>query len=194
MTEETKSGKQSRIGKKPIALPAKVTVSVSNGNVVVKGPRGEMSQALVATTDINVEEKQVSVVTLEAATKGRAYKQGLANHGLMRALLANMITGVSTGFTKELVIIGTGYKADVMGKKLVLNLGYSHTIDYPIPEGIVITSKVEKAGVVVAITGNSKETVGQIASEIRGYRPPDSYKGKGVRYRGEVVRLKSGKK
>jgi large subunit ribosomal protein L6 len=105
-----------------------------------------------------------------------------------------MITGVSTGFTKELVIIGTGYKADVMGKKLVLNLGYSHTIDYPIPEGIVITSKVEKAGVVVAITGNSKETVGQIASEIRGYRPPDSYKGKGVRYRGEVVRLKSGKK
>jgi large subunit ribosomal protein L6 len=194
MTEETKSGKQSRIGKKPIALPAKVTVSVSNGNVVVKGPRGEMSQALVATTDINVEEKQVSVVTLEAATKGRAYKQGLANHGLMRALLANMITGVSTGFTKELVIIGTGYKADVMGKKLVLNLGYSHTIDYPIPEGIVMTSKVEKAGVVVAITGNSKETVGQIASEIRGYRPPDSYKGKGVRYRGEVVRLKSGKK
>ena len=194
MTEETKSGKQSRIGKKPIALPAKVTVSVSNGNVVVKGPRGELSQALIATTDINVEGNQVSVVTLEAATKGRAYKQGLANHGLMRALLANMIAGVSTGFTKELVIIGTGYKADVMGKKLVLNLGYSHTIDYPIPEGIDMTSKVEKAGVVVAITGNSKETVGQIASEIRGYRPPDSYKGKGVRYRGEVVRLKSGKK
>ena len=194
MTEETKSGKQSRIGKKPIALPAKVTVSVSNGNVVVKGPRGEMTHSLVETTDIKVEDTQVTVLTVETATKGRPYKQGLANHGLMRALLNNMIIGVSTGFTKELVIIGTGYKADVMGKKLVLNLGFSHSIDYPIPEGIKMSSKVEKAGVVVSITGNNKETVGQIASEIRSYRPPDSYKGKGVRYRNEVVRLKAGKK
>lgn len=194
MTEEVKTSKKSRIGKRPIALPAKVTVTTKDGVVSVKGPRGEMSHALVEKTDVQVEDSSVTVITLETATKGRPYKQGLANHGLMRALLNNMIIGVSTGFTKELVIIGTGYKADVVGSKLVLNLGFSHHIDYPIPDGIKMTSKVEKAGVVVSITGNNKETVGQIASEIRSYRPPDSYKGKGVRYRNEVVRLKAGKK
>lgn len=194
MTEEVKNTKQSRIGKKPISLPAKVTVSSSNGVVTVKGPRGEMTNALVTNTDVKVDGTTVEVVSLVNATKGRPYKQGLANHGLMRALVNNMIIGVSTGFTKELLIIGTGYKADVVGKKLVLNLGFSHSIEYPIPDGIKMTSKVEKAGVVVSITGNNKETVGQIASEIRSYRPPDSYKGKGVRYRNEVVRLKAGKK
>lgn len=194
MTEEVKNTKQSRIGKRPISLPAKVTVSSSNGVVTVKGPRGEMTNALVTNTDVLVDGTTVEVVSLESATKGRPYKQGLANHGLMRALVNNMIIGVSTGFTKELLIIGTGYKADVVGKKLVLNLGFSHSIEYPIPDGIKMTSKVEKAGVVVSITGNNKETVGQIASEIRSYRPPDSYKGKGVRYRNEVVRLKAGKK
>ena len=194
MTEEVKNTKQSRIGKRPISLPAKVTVSSSNGVVTVKGPRGEMTNALVTKTDVKVDGTTVEVVSLENATKGRPYKQGLANHGLMRALVNNMIIGVSTGFTKELLIIGTGYKADVVGKKLVLNLGFSHSIEYPIPDGIKMTSKVEKAGVVVSITGNNKETVGQIASEIRSYRPPDSYKGKGVRYRNEVVRLKAGKK
>lgn len=194
MTEDNKSMKLSRIGKKPIVLPAKVTVSVSNETVTVKGPRGTLEQRIVHSTSIDVQDKRVTVVSNESATKGRGYKQGLANHGLMRALLANMITGVSNGFTKELLIIGTGYKADVVGKKLVLNLGFSHPIDYPIPSGIEISSKVEKLGVAVTIKGNSKESVGQIAAEIRGYRPPDSYKGKGVRYRDEVVRLKAGKK
>ena len=194
MTEEVKNSKQSRIGKKSIALPAKVTVTTKDGVVIVKGPRGEMSHALVDKTGVQVSDTSATVVSLETATKGRPYKQGLANHGLMRSLLNNMIIGVSSGFTKELLIIGTGYKADVVGSKLVLNLGFSHHIDYPIPDGIKMTSKVEKSGVVVSITGNNKETVGQIASEIRSYRPPDSYKGKGVRYRNEVVRLKAGKK
>jgi large subunit ribosomal protein L6 len=113
-----------------------------------------------------------------------------ANHGLMRALLNNMVIGVSKGFTKELEIIGVGYKAEVKGNKVVFNLGYSHQIVFPFPEGIKIS--VEK-NTSLAVTGSSKEAVGQAAAEIRGFRPPDSYKGKGVRYKGEHIRIKAGK-
>jgi large subunit ribosomal protein L6 len=113
-----------------------------------------------------------------------------ARHGLMRALLANMVTGVSQGFEKKLQIIGVGYKADVKGKSLVMNLGFSHPINYPIPDGIQIA--VDK-GTEISVKGINKEQVGQVSAEIRGFRPPDSYKGKGVRYFGERVRLKAGK-
>jgi large subunit ribosomal protein L6 len=194
MTEEAKSSKLSRIGKKPISLPPKVEVTLKDGMVNVKGPRGTLSKPLVHTTEVVVGKDTVQVNSTQRNGKGRSHKQSLAYHGLMRALLANMVEGVSVGFTKELLIIGTGYKAETSGKKIVLNLGFSHPINYAIPEGIVVKTKQDKTGLILSITGNDKETVGQIASEIRGYRPPDSYKGKGVRYRNEIVRLKAGKK
>ena len=174
----------SRIGNKPIALPSGVSVQLAADSIEVKGGKGKLSRQLLNGITVREDDNTLYVERANDTRQLRAF------HGLSRALIANMVHGVSVGFERKLEIQGVGYKADVMGNKLVLNLGYSHTIDYLIPQGISIA--VDR-GVRLSVTGIDKEQVGQVAAEIRGYRPPDSYKGKGVRYEGEYVRLKAGK-
>lgn len=181
----------SRIGKKIITLPKDVTVSLSDLHVVVKGKKHTLTTPLVEFVALDIKDGVVQVVQAEAPK--RDSKRARSNHGLMRALLNNMVIGVSQGFTKKLIVDGVGYKADVRGKKLVLNLGYSHPIEYPFPQGIEI--KVEPGkNLMVVVSGPNKEKVGQAAAEIRSFRKPDHYKGKGVRYETEIVRLKAGKR
>ena len=174
----------SRIGRLPVAVPSAVTVSVSGGKVEVKGPKGSLSETIPALVDVAVAD---GVVTL---TRSNDSKPAKSRHGLMRALVQNMVTGVTVGFKKELEVIGVGYRAEVKGSKLVMQLGYSHPVEYAIPDGVAI--KVER-NTSLEVSGADKQRVGQVAAVIRGFRPPDSYKGKGVRYKGEYVRLKQGK-
>ena len=173
----------SRVGKAPIPIPKSVTISIGD-EIAVKGPKGQLSEALVAGVDVSISD---DVLTVTRHSEHRTHR---ANHGLMRALIANMVTGVTTGFHKKLEIIGVGYKAETKGKQVVFNLGYSHPIEYLPPAGITVS--IEK-NTKVTVTGFDKRAVGQTAAIIRGFRPPDSYKGKGVRYVGETVRLKAGK-
>lgn len=174
----------SRVGNAPITLPSGVTVTVGE-NLAVKGPKGELSRSLVEGVSI---EQEGDVVRVTRASDERAIR---ANHGLARALLNNMVVGVSTGYTQKLEIVGVGYKVEKKGQSLVFQLGYSHLIDFPLPQGI--DALVEDRGVTLTISGIDKEVVGHTAAVIRGFRPPDSYKGKGVRYFGEYIRLKAGK-
>ena len=174
----------SRIGNASITLPSGVTVTVGD-EVTVKGPKGEISRPLVDGTSIEQED---GVVRVSRAGDERRQR---ANHGLMRALLNNMVIGVSAGFSQRLEILGVGYKVQKKGQNLVFQLGYSHLIDFPLPEGM--DAVVEDRGVTLTVSGIDKEIVGQTAAVIRGFRPPDSYKGKGVRYAGEHIRLKAGK-
>lgn len=184
--------KNSRVGKQPVPVPKGVTVKLDGNHLHVKGPKGELSRTLLPEVVVTFEDNKIHVnQNLENDVYSRRSR---SIHGLSRSLINNMVTGVSVGFVKELDIIGVGYKADVRGKKLVLNLGYSHPIDYPFPDGIKIEAKAGPQSTVVTISGRNKEQVNQTAAEIRGFRSPDSYKGKGVRYKGEVVRLKDGKK
>ncbi|MBI3331564.1 50S ribosomal protein L6 [Candidatus Peregrinibacteria bacterium] len=176
----------SRIGKKPVALPSGVTVTVSGSSVVVKGPKGEMEYQTLPEVSVKADGSTVQVDRKDDSMAARA------RHGLTRMLIQNMATGVSTGYEKQLEIIGVGYKAQVKGKILVLNLGHSHPINFSIPEGIEIVPN-EKNKNIIAIRGISKQLVGQVSSDIRGLRPPEPYKGKGVRYVGEHVRRKAGK-
>ncbi|TVQ91752.1 MAG: 50S ribosomal protein L6 [Deltaproteobacteria bacterium] len=174
----------SRIGRLPIPVPSGVTVKIDGDTVVVKGPKGELSSNLPEYTDAAVEGSEILI------TRSSDLRQARANHGLARALINNMVVGVSQGFQKSLEVIGIGYRADVKGNQLVLNLGYSHLVEYPIPDGISIS--VDKQNK-VTVEGIDKQQVGQVAAVIRGFRKPDHYKGKGVRYSGEHVRLKAGK-
>jgi len=174
----------SRVGNSPIALPGGVTVAQAGSVVQVKGPKGNLSQAMVALVSMKVVD---NTVVFERTIES---KPARANHGLMRALVNNMVVGVSQGFKKELTIIGVGYRADVKGKNLVMQLGYSHPIEYLIPNGISI--EVDKNNT-ITVSGIDKQQVGQVSAEIRGFRKPDHYKGKGVRYVGEYVRIKQGK-
>ena len=174
----------SRIGNAIIEIPAGVTVTVGDDAVTVKGPKGTLSQNRVAC--INFEQSE-NILTL---TRDNETKQVKSNHGLMRALVANMVEGVTKGFTKSLEIRGVGYRAAVKGNTLEMNLGYSHPIKFEIPKGIEI--KVDK-NTNISVAGIDKQQVGQVAANIREYRKPDHYKGKGVRYVDEYVRLKAGK-
>lgn len=174
----------SRIGKLPVPIPGGVTVDLGD-SIRVKGPKGELSQAKVDLVDVKIEDGQVIV------TRHDDSKPSRANHGLMRSLINNMVVGVTQGFEKKLQIIGVGYRADVKGKNLVMNLGYSHPIEFPIPEGIEIA--VDGKQNILSVKGADKQQVGQVAAVIRGYRQPDHYKGKGVRYVDEHVRIKAGK-
>ena len=176
----------SRIGKKPVAIPSGVTVEVSGSTVKVQGPKGELSIEHLPEVTVKVEEDKVVVERKADDDESRA------RHGLTRQLIANMVTGVSEGFEKKLEIIGVGYKAQAKGKVLTLNLGHSHPIDFQVPEGIEI-SQDEKNKNILTISGIDKQKVGQAAAVIRGYRPPEPYKGKGVRYLDEEVRTKPGK-
>ena len=175
----------SRIGRMPIAIPAGVTVTVDDTNLVtVKGPKGEDSYRANAQMKVTVEDGQVKVARPDDTKESRAL------HGLTRTLIHNMVLGVNDGFKKTLVIEGVGYRAKKDGKKLVMNLGYSHDVVMPEPDGITID--VPNANTIV-INGCDKQKVGQFAAEVREKRPPEPYKGKGIRYEGEHIIRKEGK-
>ncbi len=171
----------SRIGKKPIPLPKGVTVNVGE-RLTVQGPKGKLTVPIPAGIRVDQKDSHLEVV--------REHDKLAALHGLTRALAANAVTGVSTGFTRELDVVGTGFRADVKGKIATFTLGYSHPIEMLLPEGVDL--KVDKQTHLI-LSGYDKEVVGQIAAEIRALRPPDPYKNKGVRYTGEVLRKKAGK-
>jgi large subunit ribosomal protein L6 len=174
----------SRIGKQPIEVPAGVDVVLQESGISVKGPKGEMKLNINPGIRVGVDEGVVNVSRSSDEAKDRAL------HGLVRALIANMIEGVDKGFQKTLEIQGVGYRAEKKGSGLLLNLGFSHTIDYPAPEGINIDLPDQTT---IVIGGVDKQAVGQTAAEIRAFRPPEPYKGKGIRYQGEHVRRKAGK-
>ena len=176
----------SRIGLKPIPVPDKVRVEIKGQTVTVSGPKGELSRSFHPDMEIVLED---GVLPVRRPTDHRSHR---ALHGLTRSLLANMVTGVSEGYSKALEIVGTGYRAEAQSPtKLVLYLGYSHPIDFPAPEGI--TFEVPRGGRAVTVMGIDKELVGMVASKIRGFRPPEPYKHKGIRYAGEALRKKAGK-
>jgi len=175
----------SRIGKKEIPLPKGVEVRMDGTSVVVKGPKGSLHTAAVPGITMSVENNVVKFERKDEEKKTRAF------HGLMRALVANNVKGVTDGFKRELDIVGVGYRAEVKGREVVFQLGYSHPIKFPIPEGIEIT--IEPKTGHITITGMDKQRVGQTAAEIRSLRQPDPYKGKGIKYSDEVIRRKAGK-
>jgi large subunit ribosomal protein L6 len=175
----------SRIGKKPVALPKGVTATVEGQTVKVKGPKGELKVTLVPEVEVSLGADGVSVMPRKEMERAPAM------WGLSRSLVNNLVVGVTTGFTSKLEIQGVGYRAAVQGKNLNLQLGFSHDVAYPIPAGIAITAEKPT---MLTITGIDKQLVGQVAAEIRSYRRPEPYKGKGVRYEGEYVRRKEGKK
>ena len=174
----------SRIGNKVITVPAGVEVSIVDNFATVKGPKGELKQQFDKDMTFNVEGNEITVVRPSDSKRHRTV------HGTTRAILANMIEGVSAGFKKELELIGVGYRAQMQGKKLVLSVGYSHPVEFEEIEGI--TLGVE-GNTKVSIEGINKEVVGQYAAKVRAVRPPEPYKGKGIRYVGEYVRRKEGK-
>jgi large subunit ribosomal protein L6 len=172
----------SRIGNKIIPVPSGVKVQIKEGSVDVQGPKGKMS--IVVPHGIQFEQKDGTLVAKRATEQYRAL------HGLARALVANAVTGVTTGFKKDLDIVGVGYRAEVKGKNVVLALGYSHPIEFPIPEGIQIVIEKQTH---MTVTGADKNQVGQVAANLRSLRPPDPYKQKGVRITGERLKKKAGK-
>ncbi|MBM7694372.1 large subunit ribosomal protein L6 [Peribacillus deserti] len=175
----------SRIGKKIIEIPAGVTITVAEGNnVTVKGPKGELTRAFNPELTINIED---NVLTVSRPSEEKTIR---ALHGTTRALISNMVEGVSKGFEKNLELIGVGYRAQKQGNKLVLNVGYSHPVEFEPEQGIEIEVP---ANTRISVKGISKERVGALAANIRDVRPPEPYKGKGIRYEGEFVRRKEGK-
>ena len=174
----------SRIGKTPIPLPAGVTVNIDGNVSVIKGPKGEHRQHIPA--GLLFEEKDGTLVI----TPSDNSKTMRARHGLVRALVANQVTGVTEGFTKKLEIVGVGYRAEVKGKILDLQLQFSHPVEYPIPADVSINCPDKT---VIEVSGIDKQRVGQVAAEIRSYRKPEPYKGKGIRYAGEIIVRKAGK-
>lgn len=175
----------SRIGKKPVAIPAKVQIDVDGQAVKVKGPRGELSMVAHPNMKVSVDDGTLHVVRPDDERNNRAL------HGLTRALINNMVTGVTQGFKKTLLIEGVGYHAELKSKNLVLFLGYSHPIEFPAPQGISFV--VGERGVTIDVEGIDRQQVGQTAADIRNLRPPEPYGGKGIRYSDEVVRRKAGK-
>jgi len=175
----------SRIGKMPVAIPKGVDVKADAANVRVKGPKGELVSAIPVGLSVAVADGQVKIARANDEPHTRAC------HGLLRSLVANSVEGVTKGFTKELEISGVGYKAEVKGKTVVFSLGYSHPIDFPIPEGIQVALDA-KAGK-LTVSGADRQKVGQTAAEIRKLRIPDPYKAKGIKYANEVIRRKVGK-
>ena len=174
----------SRIGKKPIDVPSGVTVTLDGRNVTVKGPRGTLSRSLPPIVSVHVDGAVVTVVRPNDETASKAM------HGLTRTLVANMVEGVTKGFQKNLDIVGVGYKAENKPYGLLMSLGYSHKIEVKAPEGIKLNAPTPTS---IVVDGANKEVVGQVAAEIRSLRPPEPYKGKGVKYQGEVIRRKAGK-
>lgn len=175
----------SRIGRMPIPVPSGTKVQIEDGTLVAEGPRGRVAQPLFEGYPVKIED---GVVTIERTGESGPER---AKHGLLRALVANAVLGVSAGFTKQLDIVGVGYRAEVKGPQVQFALGYSHPVLYDIPEGIKI--EIEAKANRVTVTGADRQKVGQVAAEIRGLRRPDPYKGKGIKYTNEVLRRKVGK-
>ena len=173
----------SRIGKKPVDIPAGVKVTLNDGVITVEG-KSKLAMPLPPHVAVEIKENQLLV------TQADDTRNAGAMHGLARSLINNMIIGVTAGFRKELAIVGIGYKAALSGKKLTLSLGYSHTIEFPVPEGITLTVTPENK---IIVEGADKQLVGETAAEIRRFRPPEPYKGKGIRYVDERIVLKEGK-
>jgi large subunit ribosomal protein L6 len=174
----------SRVGLKPINVPSGVSVALDGDVATVKGPKGTITKGLPSVCDVKQEG---DVIRLSRRSETRQHRQ---MHGLSRALLNNMIVGVTDGFSKELEIIGVGFRAEVKAKELILTLGFSHPIHYPIPEGLTIEVTGQNR---IKVSGIEKDKVGQAAADIRGFRPPEPYKGKGVKYVDETIRRKAGK-
>ena len=174
----------SRVGRMPIDIPAGVTATLDGQVITVKGPKGELTRTLHPDMKVTVQD---NVITVE---RPNDEKNNRALHGLTRALIANMVKGVTEGFKKELEIVGVGYRAQMKGKKLALTLGFSHPLELDTPEGITVECP---SATQIVISGVNNEHVGEFAAKIRGYRLPEPYKGKGIRYVGEHVRRKAGK-
>ena len=180
--------KMSRIGNSPISIPEKVEVKVDGNTVSVKGPKGELSEELKEGISVNIEDGQISV------SRANDTKELKSMHGLYRSLVNNMVVGVSEGYKTVQELVGVGYRANVQGQNLELNLGYSHSIFFKIPEEIKVTAEAEKGKAPkVILESYDKQLIGQVAAKIRSLRPPEPYKGKGVKYEGEQLRRKAGK-
>ena len=179
----------SRIGKAPIAIPAKVSISVSDGNLVtVKGPKGELTQEVDPDIEVVVEEAEIHV------KRPTDQKRHRSLHGLYRSLIANMVSGVSEGFIKEMELIGVGYRAENAGQLLTLTLGYSHPVMFYVPDEVKLDTVMEKGKPPrVKLESHDKQLLGQVAAKIRAFRKPEPYKGKGIRFVGEQLRRKAGK-
>ncbi|NOY39759.1 MAG: 50S ribosomal protein L6 [Nitrospirae bacterium] len=177
----------SRIGKKPVEIPKNVNVKVDGTLIEVKGPKGELRWNFPSSMNLNIDKDSLLV------TRPDDTKQKRALHGLTRSLIANMIEGVSAGYRKEMEIVGIGYKVESKGKTLVFSLGYSHPVEFALPEGVSAEIDQKARPLKVALIGYDKQLVGQVAANIKALRPPDAYKGKGIRYAGERLKLKPGK-
>jgi large subunit ribosomal protein L6 len=175
----------SRIGKSPIPVPSGVTVTINGADVKVKGPKGELSRTIRSEISVKQEEGKLLVIRSSEERLVRSL------HGLTRTLVANMVKGVTEGFTRNLEIVGVGYRAAVENKKLILQLGYSHPVEIMPPAGVEIA--VDKKATTITLTGYDKQALGDLAADIRGRRPPEVYKGKGIKYQGEIIRRKAGK-
>jgi len=189
----------SRIGRKPVALPAGVSVALEGERVVVSGPKGELALALHPAVRVTVDEGE-RLVRVERSTNQKFHR---AMHGTTRSLIANMVTGVTEGYQKVLEVHGVGYRARVEGGELILQVGYSHPVELPIPQGLEVTAEQVRRTAegrggsaviqVITVTGIDKQLVGEFAAEVRRVKPPEPYLGKGIRYRGEEIRRKVGK-
>ena len=178
---------QARIGKRPIALPKGVTASVKERTVEIKGPKGTLTRELPPNVNLKADAASLLITpTIEG-------RDGARFQGLARALLAGMVLGVAEGYTKTLQLVGTGYRAELKGTSINLALGFSHPIVFPLPKGVKCEIPGDSKGTLLILTGSDKEVMGQTAAKIRGFRPPEPYGGKGVRYQGEKVREKAGK-
>lgn len=173
----------SRVAKKPISLPKGVELSMSAGSINVKGPKGTLSVAQPAGVSVNIEGSEVQVSPAALANDAMA--------GTIRALIANCVTGVSTGYERKLELVGVGYRAAMQGRDVNLTLGFSHPVVFKVPEGVSVETPTQTE---ILIKGADKQAVGQVAAKIRAFRPPEPYKGKGVRYSGEKITLKEAKK
>ena len=174
----------SRIGKQPVVLPAGITAKVADGVVTLKGAKGELTLKAPETVTVTLEGSALNVARMGDD------KQSRADHGTIRALLQNMVVGLKEGYSRDLEIQGVGFKASISGRQLTLNVGYSHPVEYTVPEGVTVAVA---DGTQIKVSGVDKQLVGQVSARIRSFRPPEPYKGKGVRYKGERVRRKAGK-
>jgi len=179
--------RQSRVGKRPVELPKGVTATLASGKIDVKGPKGQLSRVLPPNVDVKLEGAKINVQPTVGGRDGARFQ------GLARALINTMVVGVGAGYTKTLQLVGTGYRAELKGTTLNLSLGFSHPVIFPVPAGIKVEIPGDSKGTIIILTGADKEKMGETAAKIRGFRPPEPYGGKGVRYQGEKVREKAGK-
>lgn len=185
--QTTNDLKQSRVGKRPVELPKGVTATMKGDTIEVKGAKGQLSRKLPPNVKVTVEGAEVKVMPTIGGRDGSRFQ------GLARALINGMVQGAASGYTKTLQLVGTGYRAEVKGQVLNLSLGFSHPVNFPIPQGITVQIPGDSKGTIIILNGPDKALMGQTAAKIRGFRPPEPYGGKGVRYQGEKVREKAGK-